>query len=152
MCDISRPGVSNLQIRVEGGFANERGVSLLRSLQSNMNIARRAFLASFCATSVALLCVCPALPGQTRGAASVTDKASIEGKITAVSGEGTVFEFLRANGSNTETALYSFCKQQGCVDGANPASPLLLNAAGDLFGTTLGGGASNAGVAFALTR
>lgn len=55
-----------------------------------MNIVRRAFLAGFCATSVALLCVCPALPEQTQEAAGRTGKAAIEGKITAVSGEGTV--------------------------------------------------------------
>ena len=55
-----------------------------------MNAVRRVLLAGFCAASVALLFACPALPEHTQGAASGRGKASLEGKITAVSGEGTV--------------------------------------------------------------
>jgi len=53
-----------------------------------MNIVRGAFLGVF-AISVALLFVCPDLPGQTQGAVAGTDKALIEGKISVVSSAGT---------------------------------------------------------------
>ncbi len=48
----------------------------------------------------------------------------------------------------TETVLYSF---KGGADGSNPASALIFNAAGVLFGTTPAGGANNFGIAFKLT-
>jgi len=59
-------------------------------------------------------------------------------------GDGTVFE-LTPNGSGgwTETVLYNFCSQTGCADGANPAAGLIFDAAGNLYGTTYGGGTYN---------
>ena len=62
----------------------------LRRLSTNMDMFRRAVLASFCGVSAVLLFACPVLPGQTHGVSSEAGKASIEGKITAVSGEGTI--------------------------------------------------------------
>jgi uncharacterized repeat protein (TIGR03803 family) len=50
-----------------------------------------------------------------------------------------------------EQVLYSFCTQTGCVDGAEPASPVIMDAAGNLYGTTPVGGSSNKGVAYKLT-
>src|SRR5206468_2713256 len=44
--------------------------------------------------------------------------------------------------------LYSFCPQPTCQDGATPLSPLGLDAKGNIFGTTLGGGVTNSGVVF----
>ena len=43
----------------------------------------------------------------------------------------------------TQTVLYSFCAQGGeyCTDGLNPEAGLILDAAGQLYGTTLNGGA-----------
>lgn len=45
-------------------------------------------------------------------------------------------------------ALYSF---DGGADGANPAAPLVIDAANVLYGTTAAGGASNQGTVFSLT-
>jgi uncharacterized repeat protein (TIGR03803 family) len=51
---------------------------------------------------------------------------------------GTVFK-LDANGN--ETALYSFCPMLGsCVDGAAPKGALVMDARGNLYGATPGGG------------
>jgi uncharacterized repeat protein (TIGR03803 family) len=63
------------------------------------------------------------------------------------SDKGVVFE-LAPDG--TETVLYSFCQQSGCADGANPYAGLIMDAAGNLYGTAAGGGISNAGVVFRL--
>jgi uncharacterized repeat protein (TIGR03803 family) len=63
-------------------------------------------------------------------------------------GYGTVFELSPANGSWTETVLYSFT---GGSDGSTPYAGLTFDAAGNLYGTTLLGGANNDGCVFELT-
>jgi len=68
-------------------------------------------------------------------------------------GQGTVFEITpNANGSWTETVLYSFT---GATDGGQPYGSLVLDAAGNLYGTTnYGGNAScsmGCGTVFELT-
>lgn len=53
--------------------------------------------------------------------------------------EGTVFELLpEANGRWTEKVLHSFGRTAD--DGINPAASLILDAAGNLYGTNSGGG------------
>jgi uncharacterized repeat protein (TIGR03803 family) len=54
----------------------------------------------------------------------------------------------------TETVLYSFCSQyngNSCIDGQTPRAGLVMDDAGDLYGTTEYGGAPNEGVVFQLT-
>jgi len=68
------------------------------------------------------------------------------------SGCGTVFELTRsAGGEWSETVLYQF---QGGSDGAFPAAGLLFDQAGNLYGTTSGGGLSQAccGTVYELTH
>lgn len=57
-----------------------------------------------------------------------------------VYGEGTVFKLSPGGGQWTETILYNFCSAQGCTDGAQPNSALILDSVGNLYGTTLQGG------------
>ncbi len=65
------------------------------------------------------------------------------------SGYGTVFKLTpNADGSWTESVLYSF---NGGSDAAIPCAGLILDAAGNLYGTTSTGGASNHGTVFQLT-
>ena len=52
-------------------------------------------------------------------------------------GDGTVFKLTRANGWK-ETQLHSF--NGGSTDGGTPYSSLIFDAAGNLYGTTTGGG------------
>jgi uncharacterized repeat protein (TIGR03803 family) len=61
---------------------------------------------------------------------------------------GTVFK-LSPNG--TETVLYSFCSQPGCMDGSDPVAGLVMDKLGNLYGTTLDGGANDAGTVFKVT-
>jgi len=61
------------------------------------------------------------------------------------SGHGTVFKLDQ---SGKETVLYSFT---GGTDAAGPNANLLRDAAGNLYGTTIAGGASGGGTVFKLT-
>jgi uncharacterized repeat protein (TIGR03803 family) len=58
--------------------------------------------------------------------------------LGGANGAGTVFEVDTAG---NETVLYSFCSQPGCLDGELPYSTLVMDSAGNLYGTTSGGGA-----------
>jgi uncharacterized repeat protein (TIGR03803 family) len=65
-------------------------------------------------------------------------------------GAGDVFELSPSTGGGwTESVLYSFT---GGADGANPfTADLIFDKAGNLYGTTTGGGAQGLGVVFELT-
>jgi hypothetical protein len=71
--------------------------------------------------------------------------------------EGTVFELTppaAGKGVWTENVLYSFCPRGGnCADGAAPTAGLIMDAAGNLYGTTTSGGSFGYadGTAFELT-
>ncbi len=65
---------------------------------------------------------------------------------------GTIFE-LSSNARRTqwtETVLYRFCAQTNCTDGAGPEGELVMDASGNLFGTTSGGGSTQYGTVFKL--
>ena len=65
------------------------------------------------------------------------------------SGNGTVFKLTPSLGGQwTETVLYSF---SGGVDGSNPNGNLLLDGAGNVYGTTPYGGTEDEGVVFEIT-
>jgi uncharacterized repeat protein (TIGR03803 family) len=55
---------------------------------------------------------------------------------------GTVYKLTRANGSWTESVIYSF---KGGSDGDSPISTLVADARGNLYGTTSDGGAAKCG-------
>ncbi len=62
-------------------------------------------------------------------------------------GAGTVFQ-LTLDGSLT--IIHDFCNKK-CLDGAIPASGLLLASDGDFYGTTYGGGKQSAGTVFKIS-
>jgi|HubBroStandDraft_2_1064218.scaffolds.fasta_scaffold78467_2 uncharacterized repeat protein (TIGR03803 family) len=63
-------------------------------------------------------------------------------------GCGVVFKLTR---EGRETVLHSFCEQNGCADGEYPAAGLVFDQNGNLYGTTVAGGANGGGVVFKLT-
>jgi uncharacterized repeat protein (TIGR03803 family) len=69
---------------------------------------------------------------------------------------GTLYRLTA--GTWGETTLHNFCADANCADGWEPSGRLLMDAAGDLFGTTGGGGSGahctdnhGCGVAFERT-
>ena len=66
------------------------------------------------------------------------------------SGDGTVFEVAKTERGYAKkpTTLVSFTG----ADGANPYGSLITDAAGDLFGTTYGGGVGNYGTVFEVAK
>jgi len=65
---------------------------------------------------------------------------------------GTVFELSPGSGGGwIETILYNFCQSQGCPDGVGPEAGLIADSAGNLYGTTVGGGAYDGGTVFELS-
>jgi uncharacterized repeat protein (TIGR03803 family) len=68
-------------------------------------------------------------------------------------GCGTVFELSPQSGGGwAETVLYAFCSLSSCADGERPLTgPLVLDASGNLYGTTYFGGASGNGTVFELS-
>jgi len=66
------------------------------------------------------------------------------------SGCGTAFELSpRAGGAWTETVMHSF---GGGSDGKSPSSVLLMDSAGNLYGTTYAGGIHRCGTVFEIVR
>jgi len=50
--------------------------------------------------------------------------------------EGTIYELVNNAGSYTFTILYSFCALANCANGAYPEGGVILDAAGNIYGTT----------------
>jgi uncharacterized repeat protein (TIGR03803 family) len=66
-------------------------------------------------------------------------------------GFGNVFKLApNSNGTWTESVLYSFCSMTNCTDGYLPAAGLIFDKAGNLYSTTVGGGAIGSGTVFEL--
>jgi uncharacterized repeat protein (TIGR03803 family) len=67
-------------------------------------------------------------------------------------GDGTVFRLTpNADGTWTESVLYSFCSLTNCSDGEDPGAGVIFDSAGSLFGTASSGGAGGGGAVFKLT-
>jgi uncharacterized repeat protein (TIGR03803 family) len=63
-------------------------------------------------------------------------------------GSGTVY---KVTATGTESLLYSFCAQSGCMDGYSPFGGVVRDSSGNLYGTTYYGGTYDRGVVFKLT-
>jgi uncharacterized repeat protein (TIGR03803 family) len=64
-----------------------------------------------------------------------------------INGDGVVYE-ITADGK--EKILYSFCSEKDCADGADP-NGLIMDAKGNLYGTTYNGGSHGYGAVFKIT-
>jgi uncharacterized repeat protein (TIGR03803 family) len=69
-------------------------------------------------------------------------------------GGGAIFELVRPADPRKKwkfKVLYSFCAKEACADGADSAGDLIMDASGNLYGTTRYGGVGS-GTAFELLR
>jgi uncharacterized repeat protein (TIGR03803 family) len=62
---------------------------------------------------------------------------------------GTLYKQPEAGG--TETVLYSFCALTSCRDGYSPTGPVVMDAAGNFYSTTLGSSSSAGAVVWKLS-
>ncbi len=85
--------------------------------------------------------------GSEPGASLIQDAAgNLYGTtVTGGNGDGTVF---KVDTTGSETVLYSFCSIPSCADGRLPQAGLIQDTAGNLYGTTSGGGANGYGTVF----
>ena len=70
-------------------------------------------------------------------------------------GGGTVFELVNSSGTYNEIVRYSFCSQLSggvCLDGAGPDAGLIMDASGNLYGTTPVGGPTDNGTVFEISQ
>jgi uncharacterized repeat protein (TIGR03803 family) len=79
------------------------------------------------------------------GAGNLYGTTIVGGASGGANGEGTVFK-VRPNGS--ETVLHFFTG--GSTDGNSPYGGLIMDSAGNLYGTTAGGGANGEGTVFKI--
>jgi uncharacterized repeat protein (TIGR03803 family) len=64
---------------------------------------------------------------------------------------GLLSTAVPAFAASTEQVLYSFCTADNCADGSEPIAGLVFDGAGNLYGTTLKGGAYGYGSVFELS-
>jgi uncharacterized repeat protein (TIGR03803 family) len=136
-----------------GGASNEEsGVVFKLTPNANKTAYTETVLYSFCSTGGAAC-----TDGETPGYGSLLmDKHGKLYGTTQAGGAGNnggvVFELTpnTAKTVYTETVLYSFCSLAVCSDGSTPLSGLVMNKAGDLYGTTQAGGESGLGTAYEL--
>ncbi len=109
-------------------------------------------------TETLLYSFCPAAPSCTDGEnptysyLTFDKNGNMYGTAYAggSSGNGVVFELSPSGNTWTETVLYSFANSP---DGANPINGLIMDSAGNLYGTTYAGGAAGGnGTVFEMSQ
>src|SRR5579863_4118151 len=133
----------------DGGESNEGTVFKLAPPPTSEGTWTETVLYNFCAVK-------NCTDGEQPQAGLIKDTAgNLYGttKDGGVIGSGVVFKLAPPalpGGQWTETLLYSFCLLDGCTDGEYPEAALVQDTAGNLYGTTENGGASDDGMAFKL--
>ncbi len=96
----------------------------------------------------------PAHRGQPMGGVTFDSAGNLYGTLSrgGPEAEGAVFELTQQSGGSwTEKSLYNFNPGGGSGDGDDPVAGLILDHAGNLYGTTMGGGTHKYGTVFEIT-
>jgi len=138
---LVQDSAGNLYGTTQGGGAGGGGTVFKLDISGNETV-----LYSFC--SVGSSCVDGASPnaGLIQDSQGNLYGTTRQGGIGSNS-LGTVFKL---DTTNHETVLHSFCSDFECADGASPYASLIQDAAGNLYGTTNGGGAWGGGTVFSI--
>jgi uncharacterized repeat protein (TIGR03803 family) len=86
-------------------------------------------------------CVSPTTPHRTIRSATVSAGAALAILIICTA---------QAALAQTETILYQFCSLAACADGDTPGAALLMDASGNLYGTTIYGGQNGLGALYEI--
>src|SRR6185437_11356404 len=65
-------------------------------------------------------------------------------------GSGEAYALTLSRGTWSKTALHDFCSLDRCADGETPSGNLLIDAAGNLYGQTMGLGLHESGTAYEI--
>lgn len=136
------------------GGSNNQGV--VYKLVPDGQASQYSILYNFCPTAVCDDGRAPSAGPLTMDSAGnlfgTTKWGGVHFDSSVVSGGGTVFEL-----NGTRQTLYDFCAAANCSDGQEPTGGLVMDAQGNLFGTTNSGGRTarkaprGAGTIFELT-
>jgi uncharacterized repeat protein (TIGR03803 family) len=147
---LIRDGAGNFYGTTGGGGANNKGVVFELSPVSGGGWNYKV-LYSFCQQSACADGGSPGLGGLVVDAAGNLYGTVEQGGLYD---SGAVFKLSQNQGVWSETVLYSFCAifaDDACVDGNVPEAGVIIDGAGNLYGTTPFGGGGNFGTVFMLT-
>jgi uncharacterized repeat protein (TIGR03803 family) len=105
----------------------------------------------------ALYSFCSSLPCEDGaaplGGLTVDDSNHIFGvaNLGGAHEEGAVFELSPEGRGYAYRLIYSFCSEQSCTDGIHPSAGLVIDSAGNLYGTTQRSGDHDEGTVFELS-
>ena len=124
-----------------------RAYGLLRGFMTNTH-GTRGGATLVLASIVMMLAVAIALPAQTftklhnfgDQAGAYPEAALVQATDGNFYGTTVVDNIFKMTPSGTTTSLYSFCSQNGCVDGYWPYGGLIQATDGNFYGTTVQGG------------
>jgi hypothetical protein len=146
---LTMDAAGNLYGTTEFGGTNangcETGTGCGVAFELTPNQARTAWtesgLYTFCSQSNCSDGAAP-ISGLTMDAAGNLYGLTVAGGTgdSAGGGGGVAFELTPNGNSRTETVLYAFCSQSNCTDGESPGGSLIMDGAGNLYGTTQQGG------------
>jgi uncharacterized repeat protein (TIGR03803 family) len=131
--------VGNLYGTTSGGGKNNLGVVF--ELTKSSNYMHEIVLHSFGGSDGAVPKAGLIFDGSGKGNLYGTTSAGGKNKL------GVVFELTKSSNYTHEIVLHSFSGS----DGAVPVAGLVIDSAGNLYGTTSGGGSKGFGVVFSLT-
>jgi uncharacterized repeat protein (TIGR03803 family) len=98
---------------------------------------RQKVLYAFCKRTNCLDGTTPISRPTLDGAGNLYGTANLGGTF----GRGVIYKLTPGPHKWNETVLHNFCQESGCAGGFNSSSGLVLDAVGNMYGTTLEGGA-----------
>ena len=102
-------------------------------------------------TFTSLYTFCPQCPGESPYGALIQASDGNFYGTTGGGGSNLVGTLFKITTTGTVTSLYSFCSQPGCADGSYVSPGLVQATNGNLYGTTVEGGANQYGTVFSFT-